>query len=262
MPRFRKRYARRRPRRTGGTYKGIKSYPAKSWINFNRKLNVNTGLHMFKRTCTLLTGNTNITVSAGVGGAMSQSADSWDFNTGTTAVATYFSWANFFTLGMLPSFSEYGVLFDQYKINKIKLKITPYSTASNLQSGTTGLNNQGAACILHSVVDYDDATQFPASTVGIDAMRQYPSYKTRNFFQFGKPIKRYFTPHIAQAAYGSGVFTSYANVGPKWIDMVSTNVEHYGTKFIAEVFQPDTTIPIFIWFKMEATLYFSCKNPR
>lgn len=258
---FRRRY-RRRARRTGKVYKGITRYPRRFNRNIPRALNINIGKHFFKRTACVLSGTVNSSVAGGTGIALSQSADGWDFNTGTTASVGYFSWAMYFTLGMLPTYGDFSALFDQYKINKVKVKITPYSCSSILQTGVGAANNQAGAVIIHSVIDYDDATQFGANTAGIDQMRQYPSYRTNNFFQMGKPIKRYFTPHIAQAAYGSGVFASYANVGPRWIDMASTDVQHYGLKFIAETFQPDTSVPMFVWFKMEATLYLTCKNPR
>lgn len=217
--------------------------------------------HFYKRTCSLTVSNSNTGLSGGAGGAFSNSSDSWVFNTGTGVNVSFFSMANMFTLDMLPDYSEFTTLYDQYKINRVKVKMTPYSTASMLQTGVTTNNNQSLGLILHSCIDYDDASAFAASSTGINAMRQFLSYRTRNFIN-GRPVKIYFKPRIAMAAFGGGVFGSYASATPKWIDCDSSSVQHYGTKWIWESFQPDSSVPVFVWFKIEATLYFECKQPR
>lgn len=219
--------------------------------------------HFFKRTVSLTATNIQSAVAGGVGAALSNTADSWVLNTGTTANVSYFSVGVMYTLATLPDASDFTGLFDQYKINRVKLRLIPYSCNTVLQTGIGTANNQGLAVILHRVPDYDDNVPFAASVTGLNEMRQYPQYRSRNFFDSrGRAHKMYLRPHIAQAAYGAGVFTSYANRGPMFIDAASPAVEHYGHKWIMEVFQPDTTVPCFIWFKMEATLYLECRNPR
>lgn len=227
------------------------------------KSGANAGNHFFKRWCCLTTSNTNTATAGSVGAAISQSADSWNINTGTTANVSYYSFAHMFTLGMLPDYAEFTTLFDQYKISGVKLRITPYSTAQMAQTGVGTANNQTLSVLMHSVLDHDDYTAPAAGTTGINALRQYRTYKTRNFLaRNGQPINIWLRPRIATAAYGSGVFSSYANSKPLWIDCDSINVEHYGIKYICEVFQPDTTVPCFVWFKIEAKLYISLREPR
>lgn len=224
------------------------------------------GLHFFTRWCTLPSGNTNQAIAAGVGAALSQTADSWIFNTGTGAPGgvSLFSLATYFTLDMLPDYTEYTSMFDQYKIKGALYKITPYTSSVQGPYGAAATgSNQPVSCIIHSVIDADDANALPASSTGLNSMREYNTYKTSNFFKNGYPcINRFVYPRLATAAYGSGVFSSYANQKPLWIDANSPQVQHYGLKWIAEVFQPDTTTPVFIWFKIEVKLYFECRQPR
>lgn len=218
--------------------------------------------HYFTRWCTLKTANTNTLFSAGVGGGISQGNDSWDINSGTGTGACYFSFAHFFTIDMLPDFAEYTTLFDQYKIDHVRLKITPYSATSIAQTGLaspTLANNQSMGVLMHSVIDYDDANAMNAGTVGINVMREYNTYKTKQFFNNGKPHVIKLKPRLALSAY-NGAFTGYAN-STGWIDSNSTGVQHYGIKWITEMFVPDVSVPIFVWFKVEAQLALECRQP-
>lgn len=219
--------------------------------------------HFYKRTVSLLAANVNTAVTGGAGCSFTNSSDSWYLRTGTGSATSFFTMAQEFTLDMLPDYADYTNLYDQYKINAVKVKVTPYSTAAVLQSGEAGASNQSLGIICHSVIDYDDAATFAASTAGINLARQYRTYKTRNFLASdGKPLKRYVKPRVAQAAYGGGVFGSYANMPSPWVDMNSPSVQHYGIKWLWEVFQPDTAQDCYIWFKIEATLYLECREPR
>lgn len=216
--------------------------------------------HYFKRSFSLTTANVNTIANGGAGSAISNTSDSWSFNTGTGVNISYFSMSTFFTLDMLPDYADFTQLFDQYKILKVKFKLTPYSTFGPMQSGVGTANNQSLGVMQHQYVDYDDATALAASSTGINSMRQFLSYRSRNLL--GRPTKRSFRPRMALAAYASGAFTSYANQKSMWIDANSPTVQHYGLKTIWEVFQPDFSVPVFIWFKLECTMYLACKQPR
>jgi hypothetical protein len=78
---------------------------------------------------------------------------------------------------------------------------------------------------LASVTDYDDV-----NTISMAEMLQREDIKVTNATQ---PHWRTVEPYAAMAAYGSGVFTSYASRKSPWIDCASTAVEHYGIKFLA-----------------------------
>lgn len=91
--------------------------------------------------------------------------------------------------------------------------------------------------ILHSAVDYDDDAAPTASDVGIDLLRARPSYRAENC-SLTRKLTYSWKPRLAVAAYGSGVFTSYANLPPVWLETASPSVAHYGYKFIFEVMNP------------------------
>lgn len=229
--------------------------------------------HKFKRVVSLtndttaVTGTTDIQVSAPATVNYTAGFDGWDLATGTGGTGfSYISLAFRFKVSALPGFGDFNNLYDMYHIRAIKIKITPYSTGSQLQQGTTLANNQSLSCVIHHLVDPDDGVAFVASNVGIDAMRQYPTYKTRNLFNSsGKSITRTIKPRIAIAAFDSAPgssATARLNYPSRMLDMATPNVDHFAWKMIMEIFQPDTTIACFIWWKMEATYYLSMRTPR
>lgn len=218
--------------------------------------------HFFKRTVTVPSAWVTSAVSGGAGAAISQTADSWVLTTGTTSNISYFAMSMYFSIDMLPDNSEFLTLFDQYKINRVKLRLTPYSTQSTLQSGVgVSGQNQGLSCIVHNIIDYDDAAALTPSAAGINLIRERLQFKTRNLFASRNGLKQYFSPRVANAAFGGGVFGSYANVKAPWIDSNSPSVQHYGSKWLFEVFQPDVSVSCYIWFKLEATLYLELRQP-
>lgn len=233
----------------------------------------NQNTHRFKRVFSIVSGGTTTTLvtgNTGVAITWTSAADSWFLGTGAGGAAQnygYFSMGLRFQLSNLPDIAEFTALYDQYQIAGIKIKLTPYSTVANLQTGTSATQyNNNLACILHSLIDPDDGGAFSADASGINAMRQYPTYKTRNLMSsLGKPISRFFRPRIALGAFDAltpNPATARVNSRNRMIDMVSTNVDHFGYKLLFEVFQPDPTIACFIWFKLECTYYLKMRTPR
>lgn len=128
---------------------------------------------------------------------------------------------NQFKLSNIPNYTDFTNLFDQYKIVGIKQKFIYSSNSFNQATAT--YNNQ-MPMLLH-VLDFDDGT-------ALTTVNEYNQYDTCRISRTDKTFVRYFKPKVAQATYGSGVFTSYAtpNSNP-WIDGASINVEYYGNKF-------------------------------
>lgn len=120
-----------------------------------------------------------------------------------------------FNLNAVPNSSEFTSLFDQYRVDYIKIKILP--RGSSAEAGTN--NNVGK---IFSVIDYDDDT-VPTS---IDQLMQYPNVKTT---RTTSDHTRSFRPQFASSVYGSAVLTGYgARRG--WLDCESSTVPHYGMK--------------------------------
>jgi len=122
------------------------------------------------------------------------------------------------TASQITQYLSLSAVFDQYRINSAETWLIPRNPTYN-ESNTT---NRG---LLYSVVDYDDS----ASLANVGAAEAYSncvvSPSTMGHY-------RHYVPHIAVAAYGAGVFTSFANSKPLWIDAASGGVLHYGTKYI------------------------------
>lgn len=127
------------------------------------------------------------------------------------AADTFFSWK--FLLSDLPTPADFTALFDQYRFEKVVLKFYP---------GTIETNSADAPLLI-TVIDYDDAT-IPAAA---STLLQYDNCKQSMY-----PNPHFVTlrPRMAMAAFGGGLFSSYANVAPQWVDAASNTVEHYGIK--------------------------------
>jgi len=109
-------------------------------------------------------------------------------------------------------FSEYTGLFDQYKVDKAEVWLEP--TAAQ---GTSVFSTVSTA------VDLDDAN-VPTSLVQVQSKQgSVTSLGSAGHYHV-------WVPHVALAAYGGGVFTSFANDKPHWIDAGSPSVQHYGFK--------------------------------
>jgi len=154
-----------------------------------------------------------------------------------------------FTLGMLPNVSEFTALYDQYRINKIKVVLVPALTGldGNPQSTSYYMPN------FHSILDYDDSN----APTALSQLMEHPNYRrTRG----QRDHKRYFTPAVAAEIYQSGVSTSYSQKFKQWLDLASTSVPHYGLKYCVDVGNPAGGTQ-WAW-RQYVTFYFSCKGVR
>jgi hypothetical protein len=115
-----------------------------------------------------------------------------------------------YRLSDFTDYTEFTLLFDQYRILQFQFVFTP--TSNNNYAGT-----------LATVIDLNDGTV----PVLMNALYQYP---TLMLSRPGQLVTRTFQPQVALAAY-SGAFTSYANRGAQWIDSQSPSVFHYGLKY-------------------------------
>lgn len=219
--------------------------------------------HYFKRACDLNTGNFTVSSSGNGNAIMQRTSDGFYIDTGSGNISniTYHSCSIFLSLDMLPDYTEFANMFDRYMIVGAKLRLDPFPTSTATESAnSTGSNGQVSAFI-YSVTDYDDASYItPVSNAGVQAMRQYETFKQSNFIKYG--FSKYIKPRLAINTYNAGVTSSYANVRPLWIDMAKTNVEHYGFKFMFEVFAPNPAQHFYLWFRPVLTLYFKCKDLR
>lgn len=127
-----------------------------------------------------------------------------------------------FMLSQLDQVATFGDLFDQYKINKVVIKLMPRTQNTHAPGTAVGT----CPSYFYSTIDYDDAN-VPTT---LAELREYERCRVISTTD-GKSHSITIKPRIAMAAF-SGAFTSYANKGNQWIDCASTGVQHYGWKCI------------------------------
>ena len=222
-------------------------------------------MHTYHRTCALISDNFHVGYGVNAQGFAYQD-HGWVMNTGSLNVSnfSYFTFGIDFNLSMLPNYTEFTALYDQYKFDRFEVRLIPFSTNATLQSGATGSSNQSLACILHTAYDFDDSGVPTATAEGINQLEERQTYKMVNFFAGdGKGFTYSIYPRVDVAIKDtSAVYTAYSNDPPKWIDCNFPNVLHYGLKGIFQCFSPSASIANYIWFKAEVTAHFKMRDQR
>lgn len=124
-----------------------------------------------------------------------------------------------FNLANVSNATTFQNLFDQYRIDAIRMTIKPQNNAVGLVTNSTT-----TLVPLYVVIDYDNVSNLTTVASAL-------AYQNCVVLEPGESVVRDFQPRIAMAAY-SGAFTSFANVEPMWIDSASPSVQHYGVKFL------------------------------
>ena len=166
------------------------------------------------------------------------------------------TWAYAFQLADLPNVSEFVNLFDQYRVNKLKVMIVPNFTG--LDGGFVPFGNKGiqldnmydsGAVIgssivplgknviwpqglpnIHSVIDYDSAI--------VNDLSQLMQHRTYRMTRGNRIHSRYWTPAIS---LGTNCSTSQNSVTEptaqkfkQWLGTDATCVPHYGIKLLVD----------------------------
>lgn len=160
-----------------------------------------------------------------------------------------------FQLNDLPNASEYNVLFDQYKITGIKLRVIPKAAMTTQGSSTGTIASVGYGQVV-SVIDYDDADT-PTSK---DQLLEFGSAKVTSVSRIHQ---RYFKPKILNQVYINSISTGYSPVRSNWLDNSYPTIQHYGLKLWIDAPQSsNNTTSSSISYDVYATYYFMCKNTR
>jgi hypothetical protein len=130
----------------------------------------------------------------------------------------------YFQLSNLDNSSAFENVFDQYRIDAIRMTCKPQNNAIGLVTNSTT-----TLVPLYCVIDYDNTSNLSTAA----AAREYANCIC---LEPGESFVRTFQPRVADAIY-SGSFSSFGNVSPPWIDCASPNVGHYGVKILV----PGTT---------------------
>lgn len=150
-----------------------------------------------------------------------------------------------FQFAQLPNYTEFTTLFDQYKINAIRLRFVPNVSESSI--GSSPIPD------FHTVLDYTDGGA-PASK---NAMLEYPNWKmTRGTATH----TRFFYPtSFVGVLPASGVLTAGDPKRKQWHASDLATVTHYGLKYCID---NASASPNIITWSVYATFYFQCKSVR
>lgn len=127
-----------------------------------------------------------------------------------------------FSLGLLPTITDFTNLFDFYKILKIVVRFEPTWSEVSLDTEPTAanlINNNKHYRVAH---DFNDDS--PPSTEA--ELFQYSNCKS---YPANCPFEVVLYPKVAQPVY-SGVLAGYQAASPTWCDTAYINVVHYGLK--------------------------------
>lgn len=125
----------------------------------------------------------------------------------STSVETDMSY--FFSLSDLNVSSSLTTIFDTYRVFQVNLKFIPASAPSGVQGS------------MYSVLDYDDGSTTPVSTL--------LNYENLQVVPIPQYFERTVNPCAAKALYG-GAFTQFGQDPHPWVDCANPGVYHYGIK--------------------------------
>lgn len=257
-------------RRKPGVKKGKKTYRKKVYKRAPYSLQMKSGVHFFDRTISMNTDNavvTNWTPLYGAGGSSTAGMSIGGPANGSVALVTpttgvvnnilYWSVGYKFNLSNITRLTEYTNLFDQYKLNKVVVKIIPYSNSVDSPAGSYSVP---VAPFLHWCIDKDDSAPFTADVSGIESMQERKNYKMIRLADKGVSIV--IRPCTLGYMDAAGAITPASVDNPiKWIDCAHPEVDHFGLKFIFEAVCP-TAAQTIAWFRINTTYYLEFKGPR
>lgn len=147
-----------------------------------------------------------------------------------------------FSLADLPNYTEFTSLYDQYKINCVKLTFLPQMNTS-VSIGT--INNPNASARFFSAIDYNDGST-PTSS---DDIRQYQSCKVTPILRIHKRV--IFKPKILD--------TNGFSIAP-WMSTATPSANYFGLKYAIEAM--DSTSTLSMTYTVEAVFYMSFKQVK
>lgn len=159
-------------------------------------------------------------------------------------------------LNQLPNVSEFGALYDQYKINYVVYRIIWRSTGVSTIE-TRDHQNIGAPYMLWAL-DRDDSN-VPTT---ITQLREYANCKEFIFTPDKRECYVKFKPSTLTQVYQSNIATSYNIQYGKYLDIADGGATpYYGAKLA--IVSPNSGSPDTAQlFDIHCTMYFTMKCPR
>ena len=190
--------------------------------------------HLFERTVLL---SVPLWTNSGVGASLNATAGSGNnmafefslaailMNIGTGAVSASLNQA-------MANVTEFTNLFDQYKIVNSKLKLMFTNNNSSINSPSTALPE------FIAMSDSDDSIPLADS-----AYLQYQKLQIKQLGQANDPLKRTVYPKPLVQTYRTAIAAGYSTPEKAiWIDVVNSDVPHYGLKIAFNQYAQNTAV--------------------
>jgi hypothetical protein len=147
-------------------------------------------------------------------------SSTWAFNTTTTNdVWRYYT----FTAGDINNYSEFSALFDEYRINAVKVTFRPsYDDLANISGTGTLVQPQAYA---HVCID-PSSTVIPAGTYTSANMNTFLENSGVRTYTLNRPFSVYLKPHVQDGLQGGGT-ASHSFKAP-WIKTSDSAPIHRG----------------------------------
>lgn len=125
-----------------------------------------------------------------------------------------------FQLDQFLQFASFAAVFDQYRFTKVKCHLYPRANTNNL----TVMSSVTTLTLSPIIIAWDpDDSNVPTVITDVTG---YPNATLHPGYQ---PIEHTFKPRAAIAAFGSTVFTQFADFDG-WVDCASDDTEYYALK--------------------------------
>lgn len=164
--------------------------------------------------------------------------------------------AQLFRLNDLPSYTDFESLYDQFRINWVKIRFENRFNVANLEGNGSAV--QVGLPRIALCADYDDVNP-PA---GFNELRERRKTRYHTFTPERNSFSMTLKPRVLKQAYQTALLTSYIpETKPTWVDMTYYNTPHFGVKFALQI-PFNGSLPYAVPFDIFATMSITCKNPR
>lgn len=174
-----------------------------------------------------------------------------DETIGSGNVAEYNN-AIFFSFDQVTNYNYYAQLWDQYRINFVKVEFIPVQATlvNRPYDDTTTPNVNTSTPLLFAVIDRDDSN-----------VQNSAEIKSRQGHRYCKATRKMdwsFSPSTLTPVYAGSVssFGYKVNLNKQWLDMGNTGVIHFGLKYALETQSPNNTF----LYRIRKTYYVSFRK--
>lgn len=154
--------------------------------------------------------------------------------------------ANNIQFNQVADASDFTALYDQYRINMVKLQFYLRCDPSAQTAATAFFPK------LYWARDMDDGN----APLTLNTLKQYHNCKIA-VLRPDRPVTIWVKPNVLHEVFRGVGTSSYSPKFGQWIDMLSIDLQHFGIKYAIDIF---TNTNYFL--DIEQTFYFQCKNPR